>query len=131
MFSSEALRLYRAALRTAHSLPTSLLRTKTSYNIREAFEIYRHVQDASKRQNLVTEGWHDIGVLKEVLKADPAVLETLFKHFDTLNDFYRPTIAHADEFKPVMMDEPMIPHAEIEDSETNESKTMEPMIMSA
>lgn len=84
-YSLEAISLFRAALRTVHRLP-SPIKGKLAYNVREMFEVYKDTKDQAKRTHVLQEGWHDVGVLREVMKAEPAILEDLFKHFDAIPD---------------------------------------------
>lgn len=85
-FSPEAISLFRAVVRTARRIPTPA-NTKLIYNIKEIFSLYRGLpMDSPKRLHVLEEGWHDVGVLKELLKCEPATLETIFKQFDPIPD---------------------------------------------
>jgi hypothetical protein len=119
-FSKEALSLYRAAFRTIKTgLPTQT-RTKTVYNVREMFDIYRDVKDPERRSYLLQEGWHDLGVLRELLKADPAILENLFKHFETISTALEHKIPSAESPSKLNFEkQPKIPNADVEALLTN------------
>jgi hypothetical protein len=125
-FSPEAISLFRAAVRTARRIPTPA-NTKLIYNIREIFSLYRDLpMDSPKRQHVLHEGWHDVGVLKELLKCEPATLETIFKQFDPIPDNFlkaKPTgndteftnnIVQPEHKEDVDLKIPEIPHVDNE-----------------
>lgn len=114
-FSKETLSLYRAAFRTIKAgLPTQT-RNKMLYNVREVFDIYRNVKDKERSSYLIQEGWHDLGVLRELLKAEPAILENLFKHFETIPTALENKLPSAEAPSESNFGElPKIPNADVE-----------------
>lgn len=89
-YSLEALALFRASLRTIRLVPNPA-RTKLRLNVREMFEIYQGLgEDSPKRTLVIQEGWHDLGVLREVLKAEPHLLAEIFKPFTKMEDKLAP-----------------------------------------
>ena len=83
-YSSDALSLFRSAIRIIRMAPGHV-QSKMIFNTREIFEIYKDVGDETKRMHVLQEGWHDIGVFKEILKAEPSLLTELFRHYETIS----------------------------------------------
>ena len=88
------------------------------------FEVYRGVKDGAKRAHLIQEAWHDLSVIKEILKADPVLIEDLFRPFDYLADSIKQTVGldetAADEVaqeSDAVGDESILPHADIQEME--------------
>lgn len=119
-FSKEAISLYRAAFRTINARIPVQTRSKLLYNVREMFDIYRDVKDQERRTYLLQEGWHDLGVVRELLKAEPGILENLFKHYEALPTSLNKKIPSAEVPSVVSFEgQPPIPNADVETLLTN------------
>lgn len=93
------------------------------------FEVYRGVKDEAKRAHLIQEAWHDLSVIKEILKADPVLIEDLFRPFDYLADSVKQTVGDAvgaaagdaagdvarDAAGSIAVPENILPHADIQE----------------
>lgn len=127
-YSSEALSLFRSAIRTIRKAPRHI-QSKMIFNTREIFEIYKDLRDETKRMHVLQEGWHDIGVFNEILKAEPALLTELFKHYETISEkkelFEKEESSlNAERGCPETV---LIPHAEQAENEMVESEQPIPL----
>jgi len=121
--STEALSLFRAALRTSRTLPR-LVSKKFTYNLREMYELYRGSKDASKLAHVIREGWHDVGVMRELMQTDAAVREEIFRNFESIGMHTTSSkveksaedmiMVHKDGVKRVGPAEILLPHADLD-----------------
>lgn len=120
--SNESIRLFRAAIRCIRSSVPHPVNRKLAFNVREIFDIYREVKDPVRVDRFLTEGWHDLGVLREIVKADPVLVKELFKNYEPIGTAV-PSISEELQAVNAEMEEgrfeaPGIPHSEIEEEQT-------------
>lgn len=79
----EALALFRTAFRMSRRFPYVQVASKTRYNIRHLFEIYRDTADPDHIRQLIDDGLHYVETMG-VLLEDREIAERLFKPFAPL-----------------------------------------------
>ena len=82
---TQALSLYRSALRMTRLLPYPQLRSKTRYNIRLLYSVYKDELDAPKIKEIIANGVYDVETFRMVCKVNNG---------DTAKELFKP-------FKPV------------------------------
>eukprot|EP00275_Glaucocystis_incrassata_P000347 EC118876.1.p1 GENE.EC118876.1~~EC118876.1.p1 ORF type:complete len:100 (+),score=7.68 EC118876.1:132-431(+) len=74
----EVLRLYKDLLRSAQGFRYERPRSKTIYNIREVFQIYKSKEDPDVVTGLIERGKHDLRVLQLLARLDQDISELIF-----------------------------------------------------
>lgn len=102
----EALALFRAAFRMSRRLPYVQVASKTRYNVRHLFDVYRDISDPDHIRQLINDGLHYVETMS-VLLEDRGIAERLFKPFAPLPTDGRRGYAEVDEHgQPVKVEMP-------------------------
>jgi hypothetical protein len=102
---AQALSLYRSALRMTHLLPYPQLRSKTRYNIRLLYSIYKDESDPLKLKEILENGAYDVETFRMVCKVnDGEIAKELFKPFEPVfKDKDKDNAVHDDGDKSSLM----------------------------
>ncbi|RKP17058.1 hypothetical protein ROZALSC1DRAFT_24587 [Rozella allomycis CSF55] len=73
----DSLSLYRKWLRLCRFYPVENLIPKMRFNVREAMNIYRDIDDDAKRE-AIDKGYQDYYFMQKLLKVDKSLLKRLF-----------------------------------------------------
>lgn len=82
MPTSEAVGIFRAALRMSRKIPAIVIRRKFRANARELVEYYSFNSNPAKSSEQLKRGWSVLATLEGIFDADPQATQQLLKPFE-------------------------------------------------